>query len=225
MMGTVTNANIIKIYSLSSLPTQTFVCSLSVSSCGTDPWSPLYSQLSIKKKPFCYAYLRPFEAAQRGNKHMVHQNIEDNEQTSGRTYTFTEEQLEEMFTRFATIVRTEQTTRKEELPNDIQEVLDKSNSFELRSRVKQFLREVPDYQGGDWTTNEVVNKAFIQELKNARVDTYNLSNKNTQKQVNFARQQRLPQTYTITSNSSYKIQTNNSTNYTMPLKKAENWQS
>jgi hypothetical protein len=42
---------------------------------------------------------------------MEHQNIENNEQTNGRTYTFTEEKFEEMFTRFA--AKLEQSIQQE----------------------------------------------------------------------------------------------------------------
>jgi hypothetical protein len=106
---------------------------------------------------------------------MEPQYTENNEQNQQRTYTFTQEELEEMFAKVISRTRTEQGTKaKPELPVDIQDILDNTSHLDLRSRVKQFLREIPDYQGGDWTTNEVVNKAFIQELKNARIDTYQL---------------------------------------------------
>ena len=106
---------------------------------------------------------------------MEPQYTENNEQNQQRTYTFTQEELEEMFAKVISRTRTEQGTKaKPELPEDIQDILDNTSHLDLRSRVKQFLREIPDYQGRDWITNEVVNKAFIQELKNARIDTYQL---------------------------------------------------
>ena len=58
------------------------------------------------------------------------------------------------------------------LPSEILEDLEESSSKELRTNTQKFTKEALQYDGGKWTKSGAINKMFVQELKNAKMDAY-----------------------------------------------------
>ncbi|KAG1462143.1 hypothetical protein G6F46_009464 [Rhizopus delemar] len=61
-----------------------------------------------------------------------------------------------------------------ELPLAISQALDGTSTTQLKDNFKQYKRSVQRYNHDEWTTAEQINKEFIPELKNWKVDAYQL---------------------------------------------------
>lgn len=61
-----------------------------------------------------------------------------------------------------------------ELPLAISQTLDGTSTTQLKDNIKQYKRSVHRYTHDEWTTAEQINKGFIPELKNWKVDAYQL---------------------------------------------------
>lgn len=62
------------------------------------------------------------------------------------------------------------TSRRQALPTEILYEMDGANPSELRSSIKKYNKEVPQYDGGHWTKATTINKTYIQDLKQYQVD-------------------------------------------------------
>ncbi|ORE04930.1 hypothetical protein BCV72DRAFT_311820, partial [Rhizopus microsporus var. microsporus] len=58
------------------------------------------------------------------------------------------------------------------LHQDIQQDLGESLPSTIQANIRRFVREVPKIEGGEWTTSEIINKKFVQELKERKIDIY-----------------------------------------------------
>lgn len=102
----------------------------------------------------------------------------DNVETSTITnIPLSEEQLQLLYTEFTRKFRLEEQSRLERgehslLPQEIYEEMEQSSKTELHNNLKKYARDVQQYDGGDWTTAETINKGFISELKKYNVDTH-----------------------------------------------------
>ncbi|KAG1044387.1 hypothetical protein G6F43_011463 [Rhizopus delemar] len=103
--------------------------------------------------------------------HTNGQDEESNQQT-----TFTRAEVEE-------IIRELEERREHqrqlqtigsELPLAISQALDGTSTTQLKDNFKQYKRSVQRYNHDEWTTAEQINKEFIPELKNWKVDAYQL---------------------------------------------------
>ena len=61
-----------------------------------------------------------------------------------------------------------------ELPLVISEALDNASSAQLKDDFKQYKRTIQRYNHDTWTKAEQINKEFIPDLKNWKVDAYQL---------------------------------------------------
>ncbi|KAG1039985.1 hypothetical protein G6F43_012389 [Rhizopus delemar] len=61
-----------------------------------------------------------------------------------------------------------------ELPLAISEALDNASTVQLKDDFKQYKRTIQCYNHDTWTKAEQINKEFIPELKNWKVDAYQL---------------------------------------------------
>ena len=61
-----------------------------------------------------------------------------------------------------------------DLPVDISKTLDGQNTSQLKEIFKQYKKGIYRNNHGEWTTAEQINKEFIPELKNSKVDAYQL---------------------------------------------------
>ncbi|KAG1090212.1 hypothetical protein G6F39_010639 [Rhizopus arrhizus] len=88
----------------------------------------------------------------------------------------TPEQFERLYQQFAAKLRMEDAEQKRnehfELPTEIQTDLDKTSSSETQQNIKRYIRELPQYEGGIWTSAETINKVFIPDLKRYQIDAY-----------------------------------------------------
>ncbi|CEI97805.1 hypothetical protein RMCBS344292_11930 [Rhizopus microsporus] len=90
---------------------------------------------------------------------------------------FTREQveqiIEEMSKKFNLDRSSEDPTN---LPNEILDELENSSSINLQKNIKEFVKNLPKYEGNDWTNSEVFNKEFHRELKRKTVDALQSTN-------------------------------------------------
>ncbi|PHZ09931.1 uncharacterized protein RHIMIDRAFT_299425 [Rhizopus microsporus ATCC 52813] len=56
------------------------------------------------------------------------------------------------------------------LPNEILEELKNSSSINLQKNIKEFVKNLPKYDGSEWTNSGIFNKEFHRELKRKTVD-------------------------------------------------------
>lgn len=42
----------------------------------------------------------------------------------------------------------------------------------MQSNIKRYIRDLPNYEGGDWTINEAINKEFTPNIKRFQIDAY-----------------------------------------------------
>ncbi|KAG0736729.1 hypothetical protein G6F57_021854 [Rhizopus arrhizus] len=61
-----------------------------------------------------------------------------------------------------------------ELPLVISEALDNASSAQLKDDFKQYKRTIQRYNHDTWTKAEQINKEFVPDLKNWKVDAYQL---------------------------------------------------
>ncbi|KAG1123991.1 hypothetical protein G6F38_013933 [Rhizopus arrhizus] len=61
-----------------------------------------------------------------------------------------------------------------ELPLVISEALDNASSAQLKDDFKQYKRTIQRYNHDTWTKAEQINKEYIPDLKNWKVDAYQL---------------------------------------------------
>ncbi|KAG1498301.1 hypothetical protein G6F52_012773 [Rhizopus delemar] len=103
-------------------------------------------------------------------------NIEHNDNVAQdqQSINITPEQLETLFQQFAARLKTEEKGRGERtiLPYQIMAEMDETPSPEMRTTIKKYAREVPLYEGGNWTASETTNKIFIPDLKRHKVDAH-----------------------------------------------------
>ncbi|KAG1587936.1 hypothetical protein G6F46_014707 [Rhizopus delemar] len=106
-------------------------------------------------------------------------NIEHNDNVAQdqQSINITPEQLETLFQQFAARLKTEEKGRGERtiLPYQIMAEMDETPSPEMRTTIKKYAREVPLYEGGNWTASETTNKIFIPDLKRHKVDAHQVS--------------------------------------------------
>lgn len=57
-----------------------------------------------------------------------------------------------------------------DLPEDIFKELEDTTNSELKSKLKKFGRDAPNYNGGRWTQSGAIHKLFSSELKKQQVD-------------------------------------------------------
>ncbi|CEG72841.1 hypothetical protein RMATCC62417_08326 [Rhizopus microsporus] len=88
-------------------------------------------------------------------------------------YGLTEAQIIELIQRHTAQTGRDKSTEYA-LPSEILEDLEESSSKELRTNTQKFTKEALQYDGGKWTKSGAVNKMFVQELKNAKMDAYQL---------------------------------------------------
>ncbi|PHZ09421.1 uncharacterized protein RHIMIDRAFT_240533 [Rhizopus microsporus ATCC 52813] len=62
------------------------------------------------------------------------------------------------------------------LPNEILEELENSSSINLQKNIKEFVKNLPKYEGREWTNSEIFNKEFHRELKRKTVDALQSTN-------------------------------------------------
>jgi hypothetical protein len=62
------------------------------------------------------------------------------------------------------------------LPNEIFEKLENSSSINLQKNIKEFVRDLPKYEGSEWTNSEIFNKEFHRELIRKTVDALQSTN-------------------------------------------------
>ncbi|KAG1173004.1 hypothetical protein G6F70_006987 [Rhizopus microsporus] len=85
------------------------------------------------------------------------------------------EQIEELYQQFAARFRIEEEQRKHHqltLPEAIQTDLEETSMSEMQSNIKGYIRDLPNYEGGDWTINEAINKEFTPDIKRFQIDAY-----------------------------------------------------
>ncbi|KAG1179383.1 hypothetical protein G6F70_001407 [Rhizopus microsporus] len=86
-------------------------------------------------------------------------------------YGFTETQIIELI-QHHTVQTGRDISTEYALPSEILEDLEESSSRELRTSTQKFTKEALQYNGGKWTKSGAVNKMFVQELKNVKMDEY-----------------------------------------------------
>ena len=86
-------------------------------------------------------------------------------------YRLTEAQIIELIQRHTAQTGRDKST-EHVLPSEILEDLEGSSSKEFRTNPQKFTKEALQYDGGKWTKSGAVNKMFVQELKNAKMDAY-----------------------------------------------------
>ncbi|KAG1256981.1 hypothetical protein G6F68_009526 [Rhizopus microsporus] len=86
-------------------------------------------------------------------------------------YGLTEAQIIELIQRHTAQTGRDKSTEYA-LPSEILEDLEESSSKELRTNTQKFTKEALQYDGGKWTKSGAINKMFVQELKNAKMDAY-----------------------------------------------------
>ncbi|CAO3658294.1 hypothetical protein G6F70_002641 [Rhizopus microsporus] len=62
------------------------------------------------------------------------------------------------------------------LPNEILEELEVSLSINLQKIIKEFVKNLPKYEGSDWTNSKIFNKEFHRELKRKTVNALQSTN-------------------------------------------------
>ncbi|PHZ13886.1 uncharacterized protein RHIMIDRAFT_235884 [Rhizopus microsporus ATCC 52813] len=86
------------------------------------------------------------------------------------------EQIEELYQQFATRFRIEEEEQRKHhqltLPEAIQTDLEETPKLEMQSNIKKYIRDLPNYEGGDWTINETINKEFTPDIKRFQIDAY-----------------------------------------------------
>ncbi|CEJ04087.1 hypothetical protein RMCBS344292_18056 [Rhizopus microsporus] len=85
------------------------------------------------------------------------------------------EQIEELYQQFAARFRIEEEQRKHHqltLPEAIQTDLEETSMSEMQSNIKGYIRDLPNYEGGDWTINKAINKEFTPDIKRFQIDAY-----------------------------------------------------
>lgn len=77
---------------------------------------------------------------------------------------FSPEQVEELYQQFVTRFRIEEEEQRKHhqiiLPEAIQTDLKETPKSEMQSNIKRYIRDLPNYGGGDWTINKAINKEF-----------------------------------------------------------------
>ncbi|CEI97721.1 hypothetical protein G6F70_007142 [Rhizopus microsporus] len=86
-------------------------------------------------------------------------------------YRLTEAQIIELIQRHTAQTGRDKST-EHVLPSEILEDLEGSSSKEFRTNPQKFTKEALQYDGGKWTKSGAVNKMFVQELKNVKMDAY-----------------------------------------------------
>lgn len=84
-------------------------------------------------------------------------------------YGLTEEQVIELIRR-----HTEKSVRDRSaeyvLPEEIHQDLEETTSKERKANIKRYVNDALHYDGGNWTRSGAVNKVFVQELRNTKVE-------------------------------------------------------
>ncbi|KAG1035677.1 hypothetical protein G6F43_013192 [Rhizopus delemar] len=84
-------------------------------------------------------------------------------------YGLTEEQVIELIRR-----HTEKSVRDRSaeyiLPEEIHQDLEETTGKERKANIKRYINDALHYEGGNWTRSEAVNKFFVQELRNTKVE-------------------------------------------------------
>ncbi|CEG67190.1 hypothetical protein RMATCC62417_03656 [Rhizopus microsporus] len=62
------------------------------------------------------------------------------------------------------------------LPNEILEELENSSSINLQKNIKEFVKNIPKYEGSEWFNSEIFNKEFHRELKRETMDALQSTN-------------------------------------------------
>lgn len=85
------------------------------------------------------------------------------------------EQLELLYKEFTRKLRLEEQAQQRDravLPPEILEEMEHSSKADLRNNLKRYIKDVQQYEGGDWTTGETINKIFVSDLKMYQVDAH-----------------------------------------------------
>jgi hypothetical protein len=86
------------------------------------------------------------------------------------------EQIEELYQQFVARFRIEAEEQRKHhqftLPETIQTDLDETPKSEMQSNIKRYICDLPNYEGGDWTINEAINKKFTPDIKRFQIDAY-----------------------------------------------------
>jgi hypothetical protein len=103
-------------------------------------------------------------------------NISPSNEQTNEQQVFTRAEVENIIREFERTKIQEQEERynRSELPLAILEALDNSSTGQLKENFKSYKRSIHKYNHDKWTRPEQVNKEFIPDLKNWKVDAYQL---------------------------------------------------
>ncbi|PHZ14527.1 uncharacterized protein RHIMIDRAFT_235303 [Rhizopus microsporus ATCC 52813] len=90
---------------------------------------------------------------------------------------FTREQVEQIIEEISRKLNLDRSIEgPTNLSNEILEELENSSSVNLQKNIKEFVKNLPKYEGSEWTNSEIFNKEFHRELKRKTVDALQSTN-------------------------------------------------
>ncbi|PHZ11547.1 uncharacterized protein RHIMIDRAFT_244042 [Rhizopus microsporus ATCC 52813] len=90
---------------------------------------------------------------------------------------FTREQVEQIIEEMSRKLNLDRSSEGPiNLPNEILEEVENGPSINLQKNIKEFVKNLPKYEGSEWINSEIFNKELHRELKRKTVNALQSTN-------------------------------------------------